>query len=35
LNQKWTPNLPNWEQQDSGWWNEDEDESVEFDTIED
>ena len=35
LNQKWTPNLPNWEQQDSGWWDEDEDESVEFDTIED
>jgi hypothetical protein len=35
LNQKWIPNLPNWEQQDSGWWDEDEDESVEFDTIED
>ena len=35
LNQKWTPNVPNWNQQDSGWWDGNEDDSVEFDTIED
>jgi hypothetical protein len=35
INQKWTPNLPNWKQQDSDWWNEDEEESVELDAIED
>jgi len=35
INQKWTPNLPNWKQQDSDWWSEDEEESVELDAIED
>ena len=35
LNNKWTPNLPNWKQQESDWWVENEDESVELDAIED